>query len=128
MEFRFNPEIKIDEGTTIGEYAHITSTNKIIISKNVMIGKFVTISDNSHGNTARISHLELTKNPKDRKLYSKGPILINDNVWIGDKVSILPNVTIGESSIIGANSVVTKNVPPFSVYAGNPAKKIKDLR
>lgn len=128
LGFRYNPEIIIEEGTTIGEFAHITAINKIIICKNVMIGKFVTISDNSHGNTSQIKELELTQNPKERELHCKGPVIIGKNVWIGDKTTILSNVTIGESSIVGANSVVTKNVPPFCVFAGNPAKKIKDLR
>ena len=56
---------------------------------------------------------------------SKGDVIIGKNVWIGDKVTILPNVKIGDGVVIGANSVVTKDIPPCSVVAGNPAKIIK---
>ena len=55
-------------------------------------------------------------------------LIINKNVWVGDKVSILSGVTIGEGSIVAANAVVTKDVPAYSVVAGNPAKVIKNLR
>ena len=60
-------------------------------------------------------------------MTSKGPVIIGDNVWIGDKATILGGVTIGESVIIAANSVVTKDVPPYSVVAGIPAKVIKKM-
>lgn len=66
--------------------------------------------------------------PLFRPLFSKGPVIIGKNVWIGDKATILPGVTIGDGSIIGANSVVTKDVPAYSVVAGNPAKIIKTIK
>ena len=61
---------------------------------------------------------------QDRKLSAK-PVIIHDDVWIGEMVSILPGVEIGKGSIIGANSVVTKYIPDYSIAAGNPAKVIK---
>ena len=57
--------------------------------------------------------------PIDRKLFSKGPIVIEDNVWIGDGACILANVTIGCNSIIGANAVIKKDIPPYSTVVGN---------
>ena len=60
-------------------------------------------------------------------MYSKGVVIIEDNVWIGDQACIMPNVIIGKGAIIGANAVVTKNVIPYSVVGGNPAKIIKQL-
>ena len=60
-----------------------------------------------------------------RAMYSKGPIVIEDNVWIGEMVCILPNVKIGKGSIIGANAVVTKDIPAHALAGGNPAKVIK---
>ena len=60
-------------------------------------------------------------------MVSKGPVIIEDNVWIGEGVCVLPNVTIGRNSIVGANSVVTKSFSENSVIAGNPAKLIKVL-
>ena len=62
--------------------------------------------------------------PQRRPLYSKGPVIIGDNVWIGDKVTILPGVTIGNNAVIGANTVVTKDVPAYSIAVGNPCKII----
>jgi len=63
--------------------------------------------------------------PKNRTLYSSGPVIIEDCVWIGDKVTILPNVRIGKNTIIGANSVVVKDIPGNCVAGGIPAKVIK---
>ena len=63
-----------------------------------------------------------------RKLISKGPVIISDNVWVGEGVVILPDVSIGKNAIIGANTVVTKDVPDNAVVAGNPAKLIKILK
>ena len=55
------------------------------------------------------------------------PVVLKDNVWIGDSAIVCKGVTIGENSIIGAGAVVTKDVPPNSIFAGNPAKLVKTL-
>ena len=60
-------------------------------------------------------------------LYRKGPVVIEDNVWIGEKASIMPGVHIGKGAIIAANSVVTHDVPAYAVVAGVPAKIVKQL-
>ena len=122
----FSPQILLEESVNIGAYNHITAINRIQIGKQVIIGKFVTITDNSHGMCKEYSELDIA--PVTRPLYSKGPVVIEDNVWIGDKVVILPNVTIGKGAIIGAGSIVTKNIPPYTIAAGNPAKIIKTLK
>jgi acetyltransferase-like isoleucine patch superfamily enzyme len=122
---RFIPEIIIGDGSSIGDDSHITSVNKIIIGKNVLMGKKILITDNSHG----ISEFELLEiAPNKRPLYSKGPVIIEDNVWIGEKASIMPGVHIGRGSIIAANSVVTKSVPPYCLVAGIPAKVVKNMK
>jgi acetyltransferase-like isoleucine patch superfamily enzyme len=121
----YNPLIIIGNNTLIGDECHISAINKIIIGENVLIGKRVSIIDNSHGNSSTI---ELLTTPSKRKLSTKGPIIIAENVWIGDKVSILSGVTIGSNSIIGANAVVTKDVPSNSVFGGIPAKLIKTIK
>lgn len=122
---KFSPQIIIKKGTSIGDYAHITAINKIIIGENVLTGRRILITDNSHGETIR-KFLMLP--PSKRPLHSKGPVIIENNVWIGEKASILGGVTIGEGAIIGANAVVTKDVPAFGVAVGNPAKTIKILK
>jgi len=115
-------QIKIGDRCSIGEYCHITAINRIEIGNNVLTGRFVLISDNDHG-TTKLE--DLYKSPLVRKLVSKGPVIIHDNVWIGDKVSILSGVEIGEGCIIAANSVVTRDVPAYSVVGGIPAKVLK---
>lgn len=120
----FSPSISIGNRTSIGEDCHITAINNITIGNNVLIGKKVTISDNSHGQT---NFDELNLPPVDRPLYSKGPVIIEDGVWIGDKVTIVANVRLGKNSIVGANSLVTKDVPSNCVVGGVPARIIKEM-
>lgn len=123
----YEPSFKIGSRTTIGDFAHITCINKISIDSDVMIGKFVTITDHSHGKTRDLTKEDLKDNPDKRKLVSNGEVMIKKNVWIGDKVTVLPGVTIGEGAIIGANSVVTKDVEPYTIVAGSPASLIQKV-
>ena len=67
-------------------------------------------------------------NPKTRINASAKPVKIGKNVWIGADCTILPGVIIGENSIIGAGSVVTKNIPNNVIVAGNPAKLIREIK
>lgn len=121
---RFTPQLSIGSNCRFGAFNHITAINNIIIGDGVLTGKWVTITDNSHG---KLEESQAQVMPISRPLFSKGPVVIGNNVWIGDKATILPNTNIGEGSIIAANAVVTKDVPPFSLVAGNPAKIIKVL-
>ena len=89
-----------------------------MIGNGLLTGRFVLISDNSHGG---LSQTEAAIPPAARKLVSKGPVVIGDNVWIGDKVTILAGVHIGDNAIIAANAVVTENVPANTLVAGVPA-------
>ena len=97
--------------------------NELIIGDNLLTGSYVSIIDNNHGKNKTIE--EMMVPPSERDLYSKGPIHIGNNVWIGDKASIFGGVTIGDGAIIGANSVVTHDIPAYSVAVGNPAKVIR---
>lgn len=116
--------INIGDNVSIGEYCHITSSSRIVIGNGLLTGRFVLISDNSHGKTDGTG-LEMP--PLWRDVICGGEIHIGDNVWIGDKATILPGVTIGTGSIIAANAVVTKSIPPYSIAAGCPAKIIKNM-
>lgn len=119
------PSITIGNNCHFGAFNHISCINKIIIGDNCLTGKWVTIVDNNHGET---NEQDMSISPLKRKLVSKGPICIGKNVWISDKVSILSGVTIGDGAVIAANSVVTKDVPPYCVAAGNPARIIKNVK
>lgn len=120
----FDPEIYIGNDCNIGEYTHITAISKIIIGDGLLTGRFVYIGDNAHGG---LSWAEAEIPPISRKLQSKGEVVIGNNVWIGDKATILAGVHIGDNVIIGANSVVTKDVPSNTMAAGVPARIIKSL-
>lgn len=113
------PNIEIGNNVRIGDDCHITSINHIKIGNDVLFGRQITVTDNSHGR----SH-DLGIAPTDRPLYSKGPVTIGNRVWIGDKSTLLPGVAIGDDVIIGANSVVTKDIPNGCVAVGNPARII----
>lgn len=122
---QFSPKLVIGNGCKFGAYNHISCINQIIIEDGFLSGKWVSIVDNAHG----MNDLEnLIIEPSKRELYSKGSVFIGRNVWVGDKVTILPNVTIGEGAVIAANSVVTHDVPAFAVVAGNPARVMKILK
>lgn len=120
----YSPEIIIGNNVCFNTDVHIGAINKVCIGDNVLIASRVYISDHSHG---EITADAIKLPPGQRALFSKGPVVIENNVWIGEGVSILPAVVIGENSIIGANSVVTKSIPPNSIVAGNPARVIKTI-
>ena len=119
------PEIIIGSQVNIGDYSTLSCCNKIIISDGVRLGRMVMVTANAHGHTNSIDELRVS--PIDRPLVSKGPVLIEKNVWIGEKATILPGVVIGEGSIVAANAVVTHSVPAFSIAAGCPAKVVRSL-
>ncbi|MBF7090645.1 acyltransferase [Flavobacterium sp. ALJ2] len=121
---KFNPEIIIGNNVSIQKDCHIGAINKINIGNNVLIASKVYISDHFHG---EITKEALLLPPAQRKLYSKGPVIIEDNVWLGEGVVVLPGVTIGENAIIGANAVVTKSIPKNCVAGGNPARIIREI-
>lgn len=122
---KYNPYIQIGDNVTITEFAQISCINRIEIGNGVLMGRNVYISDNDHGCS---SGDEIDIPPIERKLYSKGPVIIGNNVWIGRNVTITSGVSIGEGAIIGANSVVTHDVLAYSIVAGCPAKIIRRIK
>jgi carbonic anhydrase/acetyltransferase-like protein (isoleucine patch superfamily) len=113
-----DPVLSIGDRTCIRSYCHFQCANSITIGKDVLISDFVYICDYNHGLVPNKSGYH------DGKLES-APVSIGDGCWIGHGVSILKGVSIGQYCVIGANSVVTKNVPDYCMAVGNPAKVIK---
>ena len=120
----FAPSVTIGKNCRIGEYNQISACNKITIGDGLLTGRYVYIGDNSHGG---LSKEEAIVPPAQRKLVSKGEICIGQNVWLGDKVTILADVHIGDNVVVAANSVVTKDVPNNCIVAGVPAKIVKSM-
>lgn len=113
------PSLVFEKGVYIGNHFTVLCADKIVIEEEVLIASYVMISSENHG-----------IDPENELVYGKQslitkPVRICKGAWIGEKVSILPGVMIGEKSIIGTGSVVTKDIPPFSMAVGNPAKVIK---
>lgn len=121
----FRPNLIIGENVSFNFRCHVAVINKVVIGNNVLIGSNVLITDHSHGFG---NNKDILIPPVKRDLYSKGPVVIGDNVWIGDNVCVLSGVTIGKNSIVGANTVVTRNIPANSVVAGNPLRIIRTIR
>jgi galactoside O-acetyltransferase len=115
-----NTEIIFGKGISINYDVSINADcgGKIIIGDNSLIGPGVIIRASNH-------NTELLNSPINSQGHIPGRIEIGENVWLGANVIILPNVRIGNNSIIGAGSVVTKNVPENVVAVGVPAKVIK---
>lgn len=113
---------KVDIGNNvyIGPNAKFYAYGGISIYSGTIIGPDCEIHTRNHNYDGE----NLSALPYD-STYIYKRVIIEENVWIGSQVSIVPGVTIGEGSVVGLGSVVTKDVPPFSVVGGNPAKIIK---
>lgn len=101
----------------------------------LFIGNYVSIAENvifilgGQHQTKTLAPFPLrayfTRNDNDKDSMSKGPIVVQDEVWIGTRAIILSGVTIGKGAIIGAGTIVSKDIPPYSMVAGNPARILK---
>lgn len=112
----FGKNLDIGENVIIQNNCTIMDRGSIKIGNNVLIGPKVNLITLNH-----------SFDVKNRRATFAKPIVIEDNVWIGINSTILPGVTIGKNSIIGAGSIVTKSVPDNVVVAGNPARIIKHI-
>lgn len=113
----------IGDRVNFSDYVHIGALTEVVISSGCLLGSKVHITDHSHGHTHELFEQAKTP-PNQRPLVSKGKVIIEENVWIGDGAVVLPGVRIGRGAVVGANSVVTKDVEPFTVVAGAPARKL----
>ncbi|MET8555748.1 maltose acetyltransferase domain-containing protein [Streptomyces sp. NPDC004959] len=109
---RIGPRTFVNYGLTALDVADIT------IGADCQLGPHVQLLTPTH---------PLEPEPRREKWESARPITIGDNVWLGGGVLVLPGITIGENSVVGAGSVVTKDLPPNTVAAGNPARVVRTL-
>ena len=112
-------KIEIGDGSSIHFYFHCGAAQSVKIGKNVLIAGRVYITDHDH-----------IFNPHTKFLFKElkvAPVIIEDEVWIGEGAAILKGVRIGKRAVVGTNAVVTKDVPPYTVVGGVPAKVIKTL-
>lgn len=122
-----NKVLFIGEGVQMNDYVHITAMENVSIGNNVLMASKIYISDCSHGSYGGTNDdSSPIQNPIDRPMHTK-PVIISDNVWLGEFVSILPGVTIGKGTIVGANSVVSRSLPDYVIAVGSPAKPIKQF-
>lgn len=108
---------------SLGDYSGIGVNAKIhgrcFIGNHVMMGEDCTIITRNH----RFDQTDIPM--MEQGFADERPVRIGNDVWIGDRVTILPGVTIGDGCVIGAGSIVTRDTPPYSISAGNPARVIR---
>lgn len=121
----FKPQLIIKDNVSVCDSVHIGATNYVEIGNNVLMASKIYISDHNHGFYAGENQSDPETPPISRPVSSDKRVVIEDNVWLGELVTVLPGVTIGKGSIIGSNSVVSKSIPPHSIAVGSPAKVIK---
>ena len=117
--------IHIGERVQLNDYVHIAAIESVTIGNDVLIASKVFITDHNHGSYGKdMPHTSPTTPPASRQLIS-APVIIGDRVWLGENVSVLPGVRIGEGVVVAANSVVTHDLAPNTIAAGVPARIIK---
>jgi acetyltransferase-like isoleucine patch superfamily enzyme len=126
--------IRIGEYCYIGEHSRIWSADSITIGDRVLVSHNVNIHDhNAHSLSAlrrslHVAQIFQSGHPKTLEDVSSAPIVIEDDAWIGFGSTILKGVTIGKGAIVGAATVVTKDVPAYAIVVGNPARIVGQAR
>ena len=108
------------EKVILGEYSHIGPHSVVLGAGGVMIGKYVMISPHCVFAAGSHQYQQVGTPMLNATDYDSGPIVIEDDVWIGANCTITDGVRIGEGAVIGANSVVNKDVEPYDIVAGCP--------
>jgi acetyltransferase-like isoleucine patch superfamily enzyme len=108
--------IEIGDWTFVNYGSIVTAYARVEIGRNCLLGHYVAIIDNDEHDMLDRSRPGLSR-----------PVRVADGAWLCDRVIVLPGVTIGEGAVVGAGAVVTKDIPPWSVAVGNPARVIKQI-
>lgn len=121
MQTSGNGFVYVSDGSNIGRAVTISACKKIVVGKKCLLSYGVSLLDHDHN----LSNIDIS--PMDSGITDGKEIVIEDDCFIGAHSFILKGVHLGRHCIVGANSVVTKSFPDFSVIAGNPARLIKTL-
>jgi acetyltransferase-like isoleucine patch superfamily enzyme len=135
LTFAHGGRISLGGFCFVGEHSRIWSAAAITIGSRVLISHNVNIHDNhSHSLSAANRHLHV------KQIFSGGhprvmedppiaaPIVIEDDAWLGFNSTVLTGVTVGQGAVVGAGAMVTKDVPPYSIVVGNPARVVGHAR
>ncbi|HEY3329599.1 MAG TPA: acyltransferase [Capsulimonadaceae bacterium] len=119
MTIECRGELSIGDNTIFGHHCTLAATDSLVIGRDCLIAEMVAIRDHDHR----------FDGPLDVPIRNQGsvsaPVRIGNNVWLAGKVTVLKGVTIGDNAVIGANAVVTKDIPANAVAVGVPARVIK---
>jgi acetyltransferase-like isoleucine patch superfamily enzyme len=119
VEQRFEPVIRIGDRVTATAALQVVAFREVVIEDDVMFASNVFVADGTHATTSgEVPY-------KYQGIAPVAPVRIGRGAWLGQNVVVLPGVTIGELAVVGANSVVTRDVPPRTVVAGVPARPVK---
>jgi maltose O-acetyltransferase len=114
-------DLSIGKNLGVNQYSRIVCHDKISIGDNVTIGQMVSILDHDHHYDIKAGKLVLDG-------FDTAPITIGNNVWIGDKATILKGVNVGDNVVVGAHTLVNKDVPSNVIVGGNPFRVIKEIQ
>lgn len=121
----YSPHITIGDDVSVSNRVHVTAITSVTIGDGCLIGSGVYISDHNHGRYSGAQQSGPLESPARRPLGGGGPIAIGQNVWIGDNATLVGPLRIGDGAVIGANSVVTRDVPAKTIVGGVPARPLK---
>lgn len=123
--FEAQASVTIGMDVQLNNNVHLGARDSIVIGNRVLIASNVFISDHAHGvysgDGAHSSPLE----PPAQRVEPRAPVEIGDDVWLGEHVCVLAGVHIGRGTVVGAGSIVTESLPPYSIAVGTPARVIK---
>lgn len=112
-----SPSIVIGPGSMFGDDCRFLVADRLTVGKNVLAASYILVTTENHGMNCDLSY--------STQPLVTGPVEIGDECWIGEGVTIMPGVKIGNKAIIGAGSVVNRDVPAYTIAVGNPARIVK---
>ena len=120
------PLLRIGSNVQMNDYVHIAAAKSVSIGDRVLIGSKVHITDHNHGCYNELLGPDDTPlTPPSKRRISCRSVAIEEDVWLGESVVVLPGVTIGKGAVVGALSAVTRDIPAYSIAIGSPARIIK---